>query len=540
MTQRLRGHDCPQHGRRRRGLIAATLAAALTIAASGDAVAVTSAEGTSPDDAASSGGIARVGMFAEAGTFDPPQATQAATLSANVHIFEGILDVDNATREIRPGLSDFPEEIDDTTYRITVREGATFHNGDPVTADDVVYSIDRTLNRNDELQGASSFFGRFLVYIESATAVDERTVEIKLAFPVEALNDGLAIVKVVPMAHVEEVGVEEFNNNPVGSGPYQFVEFTSLDRVVLEAFDGYNGAYPPVFDGIEFLIQPDAGARIAAFRAGETIAVADIPDRDIQAVEGEESLEVASEPSFLMHFLMFNLENEKFADPRVRQALHFAIDRDTITEVAYGGNATPSSAYLPENHPDYSEADAQYPYDPDRARELLAEAGFEDGLNFDLNVWTDNTWAADAANIIEQNWADVGVTVNKTTGGEDLYGTVTDGTYEAQLAIADQSIFGYDADVLLSWHLSDFWADTFTFWTGPERERSDELFDEGLRAFGDERLAAYAEIQNIAAEELSIYPLHHRNTVTGWNSDVFATFTPTQAAIIDLREAELN
>ena len=391
------------------------------------------------------------------------------------------------------------------------------------------------------MDGASSFFGRFLRYIDNATAVDDATVEIKLLHPVDgdAFNAGLSIIKVVPKAHIEEVGVEAFNTNPVGTGPYRFVSFKSLDRAVVEAYDDYNGPHPAVLDGIEFLIQTDSGARVAAFRAGETVAVADVPDRDIESVRADEGLEVSAEPSFLMHFLMFNLDNEKFADQRVRAALHHAIDRDTITAIAYGGNATPSTAYLPENHPNYAEAANQYPYDPDRARELLAEAGVADGLEFDLNVWTDNTWAADAANVIEQNWSDIGVSVNKNTGGEDIYGSVIDQTYEAQLAIADQSIFGWDVDVLLSWHLTDFWANDFTQWSGDARERSDALFDEGIRAIGDDRAAVYAQIQDIASEQLSIYPIHHRDTVTGWNSTVFSEFNPTQAAIIDLRDVEL-
>ena len=131
-----------------------------------------------------------------------------------------------------------PEQKDETTYHITLREGAKFHDGTPVTTEDVVYSFERVLD-----PAKASLFAQFIPFIESVKALDDKVVEFKLKYPFGLFKERLTIVKIVPK-HAVEAGQAAFDAKPIGSGPYKFVSATKDDRIVFEGFNGYNGAYP--------------------------------------------------------------------------------------------------------------------------------------------------------------------------------------------------------------------------------------------------------------------------------------------------------
>jgi len=468
-------------------------------------------------------------------TFDPALATTATSIAVNAHVLEPLIEISLSTREYGLGLAAaMPEMVDDTHYRVTLREGATFHDGSPVTAQDVVYSYERTLNPDN-----NSFFRQFINFIDGVSAIDDRTVEFTLAHPTGLFNERLVVVKIVPMALLEAEGSEQFGLSPVGSGPFTFVEARNNDRVILQRYADYNGPTPGHVDTVEFRIQVDAPSRVAALRSGQVQIIEDPSDRDMPVLEEAEGLSVASLPSFTMQFLMFNCSRPEFADRRVRQALHWALDRDLMTEAAFLGNARKAISYLPEQHPNFVVPEQVYEHDPDRARALLEEAGYGDGMSFTLQVF-ESSWVETSAAILQQNWAAVGVDVDLRVGGESIYDNVFDGSYDAQLALADQSLFGYDAGTLLGWHYGPLWAEQLYYWSGPEKERITALLDQALQASGDEQFELYAQIQNLAAVEVPIAALHHRNTNTAWSSDSLSVFQPIRTLGLDVRSATLR
>ncbi len=442
------------------------------------------------------------------------------------------MEISFVDRSISLGLAAAqPEQIDDTTYRVAIREGATFHNGESVTADDVAFSYELVLNPDN-----NSFFSQFVNFIDSVTAVDAQTVEFKLKHPAGGFVDRLIVVKIVPKAHVEEIGREAFGLAPVGSGPFSFVEARNNDRIELKRFDSYNGPNPGQVENVSFRIQVDGPSRVSALRAGQVHVSEDPSDRDLPVLAGVDGIDVASEPSFTMQFLMFNCKNPLFADKRVRQALHWAIDREKILSGALLGNAKIADSYLPEGHKHRAIPETVYSLDLDKAAGLLEEAGHGGGMNFTMQVF-ESTWVETTAAIMQQDWKKIGVDIDLLVGGESIYDNVFDGSYHAQLALADQSLFGYDAGTLLGWHYGSLWAEQLYYWTGPERDQMDALLDAAFKASGEEQARIYAEVQTLANNEVPIAALHHRNTNTAWRSDQVSGFKPIRTLGLDVRSA---
>ena len=204
--------------------------------------------------------------------FDPLTSSGASSMAANLHIFEGLVDLHPATRQPYLALAaKEPEQKDETTYHITLREGAKFHDGTPVTTEDVVYSFERVLD-----PAKASLFAQFIPFIESVKALDDKVVEFKLKYPFALFKERLTIVKIVPK-HAVEAGQAAFDAKPIGSGPYKFVSATKDDRIVFEGFDGYNGAYPALVSKMTWFLLSDDAARVTAQESGRVQAIESVP-----------------------------------------------------------------------------------------------------------------------------------------------------------------------------------------------------------------------------------------------------------------------
>ncbi len=501
----------------------------------GATVAIALAPGLIGTASAQAGSSIVAAFSRDFGSFDPHLATTATSIAVNAHVLEPLIDNSFVTREFGLGLAaELPEQLDDTHYRVRIRPGATFHDGSPVTAEDVIFSYERVLDPD-----TNSFFRQFVDFIEKVEAVDDSTVDFTVKYPVGLFTERLVVVKIVPKAAFEAAGAEQFGLQPMGSGPYTFVEALNNNRVILKRFADYNGPTPGSIEDIDFRIQLDGPSRVSSLRAGQTQVIEDPSDRDMDVLRNSEGIEVASLPSFTMQFLMFNCSRPEFADRRVRQALHWAIDRETMTRAAFLGNASEAISYLPALHSNHIVPDQVYSRDVERAKSLLAEAGYGDGLSFTLQVF-ESVWVETSAAILQQNWRDIGVEIDLLVGGESIYANVFDASYQAQLALADQSLFGWDAGTLLGWHYGATWAEQLYFWEAPEKDQMLSLLEEAFKASGQEQFDLYAQIQNLAAVEVPIAALHHRYTNTAWSSEALASFDPIRTLGLDLRSAVAN
>ncbi|TNG92548.1 ABC transporter substrate-binding protein, partial [Testudinibacter aquarius] len=237
--------------------------------------------------AATSGSIEAGIAYPLSTGFDPLTSSGASSYAANLHIFEGLVDLHPATRKPYLALAGAePVQVDDTTWHITLRDGATFHDGKPVTTEDVVYSFERVLNPDNK-----SLFAQFIPYIDKVTALDAKTVEFKLKYPFALFNDRLTIVKIVPKHVIEAVGAAKFDAEPVGSGPFKFVSAVKDDRIVFAAHDSYNGIYPAQVKDMTWFLLSDDSARVTAQESGRTQAMESVPYLDVTRLQKRQTVE---------------------------------------------------------------------------------------------------------------------------------------------------------------------------------------------------------------------------------------------------------
>jgi peptide/nickel transport system substrate-binding protein len=510
--------------RRRAGrfatVVAGTVAASLALAGCGGGTSADPEESGAAAEVDPDGIIEAGISYTLNGSFDPMIASGAVTVSVNWHVFEGLVDLDPVTKEPYAALAaDLPTKIDDTTYEVDIREGATFHNGDPVTAADVVFSFERVLD-----PASGSLFTTYIDFIDTVTAVDEDTVQITTDFPYSLINDRLGIVKIVPKA-VVEADLEGFGANPIGSGPYSLVSATPEDKIVFERFDDYNGPRPALAAGMNWNLLSDASARVTAMSTGTIQAMEDVPYIDVDSLAA--SADVESVQSFGLLFMMFNTQAAPFDDVRVRQAMFYALDMDKIIETGMLGNATAATSFLPETYPNYNKASTVYTYDPDKAQELLDEAGVSD-LAITL-LTTDTGWVKEVAPLIKESLDAVGVDVTlDISQSASMYEKVDSGDYTVAVAPGDPSVFGSDPDLLMNWWYGDnVWSNTRTNWSdSPEYAQLSELLGTAIQQEGDEQQETWNQAFDLLSDEAVLYPLFHRKLPTAWSGQQLVGFEP--------------
>ncbi len=312
----------------------------------------------------------------------------------------------------QPDLVTEYNQSDDLTWTFQIRDDVTFQNGDPLTAEDVAFSLNRPSD-DDALLEYTYWNG-----IEDVVAVDEYTVEITTAEPMPTLIRLLAKSggDIMPAGLIEEIGIEEFTKAPIGSGPYQIREWTPDDRIILDAYDDYFGGEPE-WDEVEFRVIPEASTRIGELLTGGVDVITDIPPVDWDRLETEDSADVVfGDTTRTMLMLLRNKEGWVTSDHRVREAIDLAIDNEEITEGLFKGAAKPIRSRVPVGifgaNPELQDT---FVYDLDRAKQLVAEVEAELGEPIELNLTAPNNrypLDSDATQMIAQMLEEAGFTVN--------------------------------------------------------------------------------------------------------------------------------
>lgn len=523
----------------RRAFVAGTAATALALAGCsveqpiepGPAPADPADDNAPTEPVAAQSGVARTLTAAVAyeGSDPNPIGTSSGVfLAAGWHVFEGLYELNMHTYRAECGLAaDAPVQIDDLEYEVALRDDTVFSDGSPLTSADVVNAFERN--------GESDLYGAFLSFITAVSAPDERTVRFKLNAPMgSVLQERLALVRVFPATLTDE----ELASKPVGSGPWCYETINAADggRISFTANHRYTGPWPATCERMEWSVLLD-----------DTRRTDELIDKDVMVMEAapvvraEELADAGATvewvPGFNLPFLMFNCEKPPFDDVRVRQALLYAIDVDSLIGTYMAGHARAATSLLPDYFRHYHRAATVYSYDPEKARKLLAEAGVDE---LALTLRANDNWVSTLAPAIAEDWKAVGVTaevvlLDTPALFADLSTEPEAGTllpFDVVLSPGDPSCFGNDADLIISWWYGDnVWTRARSRWaTTPAFAEVAELLAEARsKTSEDEQQPLWNQCFDIIAAEVPLYPLFHRETATAWWTAQLDDYDPISA-----------
>ncbi len=343
------------------------------------------------DEEAKYGGTFVFGRSGDSVGLDPIQVTDGESFKVTQQIYDTIVMYKPGTTEVIPALAeDWDVSEDGKTWTFYLREGVKFHDGNPLDAEAVKWNFERWGQEDHpyHIGGEFTYYGYmfqdFPGIIESVEAVDELTVRFQLTEPQAPFLNNLAMVSfgIASPEAVMEHG-EDYFKNPVGSGPFKFVEWRQGDRVILEANEDYWGGRP-YLDRVVFRSIPDNGARYMELRSGSIDMMDYINPEDVASVREDEDLDLLLRPSNNVGYFAMNMGFEPFDNVLVRKAFAHAINKEALIGAFYAGLAEPAKNPLPPSLWGYNDEIEDYPYDPEKARELLAEAGYPDGFEFDF------------------------------------------------------------------------------------------------------------------------------------------------------------
>ena len=479
----------------RRTLLAIGAAGAMTLAS------VSALSQTPP-------GVLIVGQIAEPKSLDPAAVTAVNDFRILMNVYDGLVRYKDGTLEVEPSLATSWDISDDgLEYTFSLREGVSFHDGSAFDADAVKFNFDRMLDENHPYHDTGPFpLSFFFSAVEDVAVMDASTVKFTLNAPYAPFLSNLAYPTglIVSPAAVMEHGAD-FGRNASGTGAFTFGEWRSNEAVVVEANADYWGG-APALDAVVFRPITDANTRVAEMLAGGIDMMVEVPPVALSSF-GADPYVVHEQAGPHVWFLILNAKEGPFADKRVRQAANYAINKEAIVNDVLEGTAAIAAGPTPPAFAwAYNESLEPYPYDPDKARALLAEAGAE-GAELTFFVTEGGSGMLDPVAMgtaIQADLQAVGLDVKiETYEWNTFLGEVNPGL-EGKADMAEMAWMTNDPDTLPFLALrTDAWPDKGGFNSGYYSNPAVDELLEAARASTDqaERARLYQEMQTIVQED---------------------------------------
>lgn len=477
---------------------------------------------------AQQGGTLTIGRPSDAVALDPKVETTSPGNWVMSNIYETLV-VFTQESEFEPGLAESWENVDESTWEFTLREGVTFHDGTPFTAEAVKFSIDRQKDPENPGRSASN-----LAPIIEVNPVNDRTVQVVTDGPYGPLLNIISLVYaagIVSPAAVEEFG-EDFVRNPVGTGPFRFVEWQSNDQITIARYDDYWGE-KALLDEAIYRVMPEESARMLALETGEVDMVMQPAPSQIETLKEDDNFNVIQTEGVRVVFFGFNTDRPLVSDPVVRQAINHGVNREEIVANVLEGAATLPTSYISPAIFGYKDISEAWAYDPEQAMSMLEEAGWvdsdgdgireKDGQKLELRHLSSRGRYLKDAEISEAFQAamrEIGVGINlEILEWAALFEQLRQPNIDADLFTLGWSTATGDADyslgpLFVSTNVPPTGWNSFNY----DNPEVDELVDQAQRSTDpDEREELYSQILDILVEDAVWVPIYNtiETIVTG-------------------------
>ncbi|HKX07359.1 MAG TPA: ABC transporter substrate-binding protein [Stellaceae bacterium] len=478
----------------------------------------------------------RIALAAEPTSIDPLYHTLNPNNQVARHIFDRLVHQD-ARQRLVPGLALSWKPIDDATWEFKLRPGVTFHDGAPLTADDIIFSIDRA----DKVPNSPASFAIYTKAVKGIEVVDPLTLHIKTGTPYPLLPSDLSTIAIQEKHAGEGKGTEDFNKGTtaIGTGPYKFVEWVPGNRLVLARNDSYWGSKP---DWAKVIMRPITNntARVAALLAGDVDFIENVPTADLARLKANPAVRVVQTVSNRVIYLHldsnrdqspFVLDNDgkplaknPLKDHRVRLAISKAINRQAIVERVMEGAAIPAGQLLPNGFFGVSPNLKPMAYDPEGAKKLLAEAGYPDGFRLTLHSPNDRYVNDEkVAQAVAQMLSRVSIKTEVQAMPQAVYFTRASKLEFSFMLLGWGADTGEPSSPLKSLLATNNPAKGMgTANRGRySNPKLDGLLEEALATVDDEKRAGLlAQATEVGIEDVGIIPLHYEVTLWGMRSDL--------------------
>lgn len=432
-------------------------------------------------------------------------------------MMEGLVKSSDDGKSVEPCLAEnWDISSDNLTYTFHLRQGVKFSDGTPVTGADWVYSLTRV---RDTEEGA---WGFVLENVTDIEAPDDNTVVITVSQPTAALLSDLSLFAcgVMPKAYCEQAGTTGISTKPVGTGPYMLQEWDKGQKMIFVKNPYYWQDGKPLTKEIDINLVADDNTRIMQLQSGQIDIATDIPFNRIAELESTSGVTMKEEPSTEADFIALNNKSDKLKDPRVRQALAYATNRQDIINAVYFGKADIANTFISPSAPHYTSDIPSADYDVDKAKSLLSEAG-ESNLSLDIKIVSGNTQQLQIATMLKDQWGKAGVTLNIIQ-------------LDSSTRSADKNAFNYDVTpALLTSDISDtselaelicvasMTQSMHLGWNGDKQQQAEQLVKQAASEMDDsKRKDLYAQALELVHEDMPMIPLYYVPFPVAMRSDV--------------------
>jgi peptide/nickel transport system substrate-binding protein len=451
-----------------------------------------------------------IGQVRDATKLDPSRLATVIDRNVLANIFDPLI---HRTRDgsLVGVLAEKWERTSDTTWRFSLRKGVKFHNGEPFNAQAVKVTLDRI--RDKDISETSSTYRT----IKAVNVVDDATVDIETTAPDPLMPSRVAdLAFIIPPGYLQEKGDDYLLSNPVGTGPYRFVQWVRGDRIELEANPDYWRGKPKV-QKLTFRAIGDDTARVAALRTGGIDIAADIPPSAVDTVKQQSGLRVSEATSSTINFVGFNFNqpgNAPLRDRRVRQALNYAVDKDAIVKAIMADTASPIGQPMTESTFGFAPSVRPYQSDTAKAKALLAEAGYPDGFTVEMSFPTGIVVSGkEVAEAVAGQFAKVGVKVSiqqmewAAFNQKGIEGSIS------PLFLSYIRSSNFDADQILTTSIRTNGA--FNFGRYSNTDVDARIDKAGTLLEPDQRSAIYAEVAQLTHDDPPWVYLHSPKVIYG-------------------------